>query len=325
MAGHDVVVIGSYVQDHIWTVPAFPRLGETLAADGYASCAGGKGFNQAVAARRLGAGVLFVGALGDDAGAAGARAFAAAEGLAARWQVVAGQPTAAAGILVDAAGDNRIAISLGANRHLSGDFLAGLAGELAGSRLLVTQMETSLAAVAAVADLAARLAIPAVLNPAPVDAALPPSLLRRFALATPNETEFAQLLACCGVAQVDPDQVALLSDEALHRLARGLGVATVVVTLGRHGCFVSHAGDSRWAAAEPPCYRLTAEAVASIDSTGAGDCFNGALAAALATRPAAGFRAAIAHANRAAALSTERRGTTLAMPTAAELAARFSS
>lgn len=325
MAGQEVVVIGSFVQDHIWSLPEFPRAGQTTPAEGYASCAGGKGFNQAVAAHRQGARVLFVGALGEDAGADGARAFAAAEGLAARWQVVAGQPTAAAGILVDGAGNNLIAVALGANRHLAPSFIAGLAGELAGSRLLLTQMETSLAALVAVADLADALAIPAILNPAPMDAALPPALLRRFPLLTPNETEFAQLLASCGIAQVDPDQVAGLPDEELQRLARGLGVATVVVTLGRHGCFVCHAPDSPWWAGEPPCYRLAAEPVASIDSTGAGDCFNGALAAALATRPAAGFRAAIVHANRAAALSTERRGTTVAMPTAAELAARYPS
>lgn len=323
MPGHDVVVIGSYVQDHIWTLPAFPRPGETAPADGYASCAGGKGFNQAVAARRLGADALFVGALGDDAGAEGARAFAAAEGLAASWQVVAGEPTAAAGILVDGAGNNLIAVALGANRKLAPSFIAGLAGGLAGSRLLLTQMETSLAAVAAVADLADALAIPAILNPAPMDGALPPALLRRFPLVTPNETEFAQLLACCGVARVDPDQVAALPDDELQRLARGLGVATVVVTLGRHGCFVCHAGGSPWAAGEPACYRLAAEAVASIDSTGAGDCFNGALAAALAAGPGAGFRTAIVDANRAAALSTERRGTTVAMPTRAEVVARF--
>jgi len=110
-------------------------------------------------------------------------------------------------------------------------------------------------------------------------------------------------------------------DADLHALARKLGVATVVVTLGSHGCFVSHGPDRRGDSAE--CYRLAPEKVNAIDTTGAGDAFSGALTAGLVRFAGRPFRDSVIHANRAAAMSTEIVGTAPAMPTYDAVIARF--
>jgi ribokinase len=121
---------------------------------------------------------------------------------------------------------------------------------------------------------------------------------------------------------VSAETLAGLIDTELHALCRCLTVPTVVLTLGARGVFVSHAEDDLRGDASV-CYRIEAEAVTPIDSTGAGDAFNGALAAALATKASAPFRDAVRAANRVAALSTESPGASTAIPTRAEVLNRF--
>jgi len=160
-----------------------------------------------------------------------------------------------------------------------------------------------------------------IVNPAPVHGDLSLEMLQQATIITPNETEFSLLLERFANEDVDPATLAQRDDADLHALARKLGVATVVVTLGSRGCFVSHGADRRGDAAE--CYRLPPEKVNAIDTTGAGDAFSGALTAGLARFAGKPFRDAVIHANRAAAMSTEVVGTAPAMATYEAVVARF--
>lgn len=313
-----VAIPGSYVQDLCWRTDRLPVLGETRIGK-FSTGPGGKGFNQAIACLRQGASVRFVGAVGDDALGAQARGFAADQGLACDWQVIAGVPTATASIVVDAQGHNLLVVDLAANERL--DAARAAARIEAGTRVLLTQLETSMELVAAVLQRAHEVGALALLNPAPLHPQLTPEVLALADVITPNETEFAALLRMLGV----PDDVAepwAMDEPDLHALCRCSGVPTVVLTLGAHGCFVSHGRNHRGDA--QPYYRVPGETVAAADSTGAGDAFSGGLAAALAlAAPDAPFRDAVVHANRVAALSVERHGTAPAMPTRAEVLARF--
>jgi ribokinase len=131
---------------------------------------------------------------------------------------------------------------------------------------------------------------------------------------TPNETEFAALLGRHVGERVDPEAVSGLDQARLHALCRDLGHdSSVVVTLGASGCFVSHP-ESNLRGDDSACYRIAADAVRVVDTTGAGDAFNGALAASIALRPDAAFGEHLRFATRYAGLSTEREGAALAMP-----------
>ncbi len=319
----DVVVVGSYVQDHVWLTERFPETGETLAATGFATGPGGKGFNQAVACRRQGAGVAFVGAIGEDHLGVFARDFAAREALDARWYTSTSTPTAAASIAVDPRGANRILVHLAANLELDQGFIAAQADAFDQARVLLCQLESDIAAVRGALALGRSHGLLRLLNPAPVHRDVDAALLEACDLITPNEHEFVQLLDRLVGERIKADDLGLLDQARLHALCRKLGVPTVVVTLGVAGCFVSHGEDLR--GDEAACYRVAAERVKAIDTVGAGDAFNGALAAALASDPDAPFRHAIRHANRVAALSTEKIGASIAMPTRAEVDARFGS
>lgn len=319
-----VVVVGSYVQDHAWLCERFPETGETVRATGFNTGPGGKGFNQAIASHRLGAPTLFIGALGDDALAGNARKFAESEGVVCRWQIAPGVATASSSIVVDARGDNRIVVNLAANEALSPDFLRANADAFAGRRVMLTQLETGLDAVRTALAMAADHGLRRMLNPAPVPVGFDCSLLGDCDLVTPNETEFALLLGQCAGSMIAGSEVAGLDDATLDSQCRVLGVPTVVVTLGAHGCFVSHAHDAPLLAGDVRrFYRVAPEQVTAIDTTGAGDAFSGALAAALSTAPQAPFHALVTLANRAAALSTETIGTAPAMPSPAAIAKRF--
>lgn len=319
-AAPQVVVVGSYVQDHAWFCDAFPQRGETRIATGFHTGPGGKGFNQAVACQRQGVATAFVGAIGADALGDNARAFADAEKLDARWQVVGDAPTAASSIVVDAAGENRIVVNLGANLRLRADFVRAQCAALREARALLCQLECALAAVAAAFDLAGNAGSLRVLNPAPMRADFDLALLERIDLLTPNETEFALLARRFGHA-VDADALATMAPDELHALARAMPLPSVVITLGAHGCFVSHGADRR--GDDAAYYRLPPAPAKAIDSTGAGDCFSGALVAAMLRCAAQPMRDAVEHANRAAAMSTEIVGTAPAMPSFEAVRTRF--
>jgi ribokinase len=297
-----------------------PVAGETLCGTS-ASGPGGKGFNQAVASARAGARTRFVCALGADAGGQQARALAVAEGIDLR-DAVSDAPTGTAGIFVDARGRNSIVVAAGANGELTAAHVAHGFATGDAPAVVLAQLETPPDAALAAFRAGRRTGALAMLNPAPADAPVDAGLLSQVDVLTPNETEFAALVARHLAAVPDAAGIAAMDDGSLHQLCRGLlPGGTVVVTLGGAGCFVSHAEGHRHGDTAA-CYRLPAPAVRVVDTTGAGDAFNGALAASLASSDqpfAAHLRFAVAYAS----LSTEAAGAALAMPRRHELDSRF--
>ncbi|WP_209441973.1 ribokinase [Neoroseomonas oryzicola] len=254
-----ILVVGSYNQDTVLRVPRFPKPGETLAATALEHFHGGKGSNQAVAAARSGAEVTLAACIGRDAAGDAALALWAGEGIdATAVRREAGAPTGTALILLDAAGENEIVILAGANARLAPEDARPAA---AGAALVVAQLETPVEATIA-AFLAARAAGGrTLLNAAPAGD-LPAALLAATDILVVNETE-AERLAGKGGA---PSELAAA-------LAPRFG-SGVVLTAGAAGAF--------WAGRDGGALHLPAPPTQVADSTGAGDAFVGAMAAALA-------------------------------------------
>ena len=308
-----VIVVGSYNQDQVWSCDELPLPGATRLG-AYASGPGGKGFNQAVAARRAGADTAFVTALGRDAAADSARELAEADGIELRADIHASLPSGTAGIFVDERGRNVIVVAPGANQSLSPDFIAANASAFETAAVVLAQLEVAPDAVLASLQAGRAAGALTILNPAPANAPTTAALLAAADVLTPNETEFTALLSRHAGMKLDADTLAALDDTTLHHHCRALAPqGSVVITLGAAGVFVSHApdrcrGDSR------DHYRLPGEPADVVDTTGAGDAFSGALAAALAQDRATAFESALRFANRYAARSTQQRGAAVAMP-----------
>jgi ribokinase len=317
-----VVVVGSYNQDHVWRVDRFAQPGETRRGIDFMTGPGGKGFNQAVASVRQAVPTAFIGALGNDAIGETARIIARREGLDARWQILDKVATGTCGIIVDGEGQNQIVVALAANEQLGADFVAAQGDVFDGARVLLVQMENNMPAIAAALAMAGERGILRVVNPAPVHPDLTVKELAMADVLTPNEGEFATLCGRFLNIDLTADSVAGMDDTTLNALARRFGDdTTIVVTLGRQGCFISH-GNTRRGDGDA-VYRVPAEQANVVDTTGAGDAFNGALAAALASDADGRFRHAVVQANRVAAMSTERAGAAAAMPARADVLRRF--
>lgn len=323
MSSAQVIVVGSYVQDQTWFVDRFPRPGETLRANRYNTGPGGKGFNQAVACSRQGVRTAFIGALGEDTFAMYAKKFAVDEKLECRWKIRGDQPTATAGITVNADAENKITLILGANEHLDTDHVRAQDDLFASAKIMLIQLENNLDALAAALDVAEKHRLTRVFNPAPMHDDLHAAMLRRADIITPNEMEFSQLLERFANERIEPDVVAKADDDTLHALCGKLRVDTIIVTLGSNGSFVSHGRNRR--SDSKDFYRVAAEKVNSIDTTGAGDAFSGALVAGLIRFAGHPFRDAVLHANRAAAMSTEFVGAASAMQSFDVVTRRFSA
>ncbi len=293
-----VVVLGSSNTDMVVPVTRIPHVGETVLGSDLIVAAGGKGANQAVAAARLGARVCLVGAVGDDDFGTQALQGLRAEGIDTEWvKVTPGIPSGVALIVVDREGRNAIAVASGANSHVSANDVHGAAGAIEGADVLLTQMETPVHAVREALRMARERGCRTVLNPAPV----PPSGLSDSVLAladvlTPNEGEAEALVGRSGPPE----------DQARALLEKGSGA--VVITLGEDGVLV---------ATQERHERIPAHRVEAVDTTAAGDAFNGALAVALGEGhdlfEAARFASAVA------ALSVTRQGAQPSMPTRPEV------
>ncbi|MGY1733412.1 PfkB family carbohydrate kinase [Geodermatophilus sp. SYSU D01045] len=294
-----VTVVGSLNEDVLVAVGRLPGRGETVVGREAVLAPGGKGANQAAAAGRLaGSGVAMVGRVGDDPAGERQRAALAAAGVdTALVLPTRGQPTGSATIPVeDGSGENLIVVVPGANGELTPDDVDVPAVRRAAVVLL--QLEVPLATVRAAADAASGLVV---LTPAPPQP-LPPELLRRVAVLVPNEHELVQL------AGADP---APRTPAELAALARTLGAAATVVTVGARGALVVPEDGPVLLQAPPP--------VEPVDTTGAGDCLCGALGAALAR--GADLAGAVREAVAAAALSTTGPGARGALPDAAAVRA----
>jgi len=299
----DIVVVGSLNVDVSLRVPRFVRPGETLRASGLEIGAGGKGLNQAVAAARLGGRVRMVGRVGADPFAGIALAALREAGVdATHVDALAGARTGLATITVDEeTGQNQIAVAGGANHQVTVDHVRDAVSAFRAAAVLLIQLELPPATVDAALELARASHVRTVLDPAPLRE-LAPETLARVDVLTPNEGEAESL---SGVRIRDVESAAAAAS-ALQERTRG----DVVVTLGAQGCVWAHATGFE---------HVPAPAVRALDTTGAGDAFNGALAVALARGEP--LSRALRHAVRAGSASTLRRGAAAAMPTAAELLA----
>ena len=297
-----VCVVGSLMFDLVMRVSHRPRRGETLLAEDCGTFLGGKGFNQAVAARRMGAAVAMVGRLGDDEFAARFRAALAAEGIDGSG--VAADDEAGTGIaapLIEPDGSNSIVAAPRANMRVSTADVERAAPLIRGAHVLLLQLEIPSDACEAAARIARAAGRRVVLNPAPA-VPFPDSLLRLADVLTPNEGE-AAALAGFPVSDVP-------SAYAAAQAIQGRGAAIVIVTLGGLGAVAVGDGER---------LHLPARPVAVVDTTAAGDAFNGALAAALAE--GRGLSEAMQWANAAGACAVTRLGAEPSLPSRAEVAA----
>jgi ribokinase len=316
MNSPQIIVIGSFVQDLTFNCAEFPRPGQTIIGQ-FITGPGGKGSNQAVAAARAGGRVAYVGALGRDAFGEGAKAFHKAEGIdclvAEKWD----RPTGAAGILVNSHGQNEIVVSLGANDALTPADIDAHADVIESAAVVVSQLEANLEAEAYAMRLARESGATVVLNPAPMRPDFDFTLLADVNILIPNETEFVALInrlthpRPSNGEDFTEQELELLPDTQLHALCRLLGVETIIVTLGERGCFISGPESS----AMIPAMR----GIRAVDTTGAGDAFVGAFAAALAEFGPGEIERAARFANAGAAVSVTRAGTAPAMPRRTEI------
>lgn len=301
----EILVIGSSNTDMVIKADKLPAPGETVMGGQFLMNPGGKGANQAVAAARLvdrdaGHHITFVAKVGNDVFGQQALMNLERDGIDTHYVLIdAGHPSGVALINVDAQGENCINVAPGANAYLWSSDIAAPLQAAPVETLVLLQLEIPLPTVEAAVQQASERGLRVILNPAPAQP-LMAGLLARLFLITPNETE-ASLLT--GIEVTGESTAA----EAAQRLW-ALGVANVIITLGASGAYLQTA-DGGCLIAAPP--------VVAVDTTAAGDCFNGALAVALAEGQS--LPRAVAFACRAASISVTRMGAQASMPTRAAL------
>lgn len=297
----DVLVIGSSNTDMVVRVSDIPRPGQTIMGGEFRIFAGGKGANQAVAARRAGASVQFIAAVGDDDFGRAAVAGFRSEGINTGCiEILDNSPSGVAMIFVSDAGENSIGVAPGANHGLTPDHLDARVLAFAQSSHVLLQLEIPMQTVEHAIRLAGQHEAKVILNPAPA-AKLTGSVLNNLYCISPNETEAEELTGI----RVDSLDSARLAAESL--LAQG--VQNVILTLGKQGALLVNADGM---------HHQQAEVVNVVDSTAAGDTFNGILAALLAEGKT--LHEAIGLAVKGATLSVQRPGATDSIPTREQFA-----
>ena len=302
-----VVVFGSINMDLVAGVERIVRPGETVAGESFASYPGGKGGNQALAAHLASGGavpVLLFGKVGRDALGEELLDFYRRQGLATDLIArSAGQPTGTALIQVEReSGQNSIVVVAGANGDFTPEEMDAL--PLEAGDILLSQFEVPTDCIAALFRRGRGLGTVNILNPAPAKAT-GRDLLALVDILVPNETELA-FLSGASITEASSDQEVAAAAKSLAARPD----QRIVVTLGPRGALAVMGRET---------LRVPGRPVAPVDTTGAGDCFVGTLAAALARGLA--LAEALATANAAASLSVQRKGAGPSMPTAAEIAA----
>jgi ribokinase len=303
VAQKPVVILGVFVADTAYRAARAPRMGETILGSDFKLGPGGKGSNQAVAAGRLGANVTFITRLGRDPFADMARATWKEAGVKAAAVETSESYTGAAYIFVEeTTGNNAIIVCPGAASLISVADIDANADLIRSSGVFVTQLEQPIQAALHALEIARAAGVTTILNPAPA-ARLPERIFGLADYLTPNETETEELT---GIKVETVEDARRAADRLL-----AMGVGTVIVTLGENGALLHSAGQSEHIPAFP--------AGPVVETTGAGDAFNGGLAAALAR----GFSPpeAVRFACAVAGISVTRPGTAPSMPTLAEVEA----
>ncbi len=306
-----IVIFGSLNMDFVVQVQRLPAPGETALGSNFQMVPGGKGANQAYAVGRVGQGTVaasMVGRVGYDLFADHLKASLSGAGVdVSAVHGTRSAPTGIALIWVDAAGQNSIVVASGANFSMNPAEIESLSNVFAGARFALFQLETPLPVVESALRLAKRLGVKTILDPAPARQ-LSEELFAAVGILTPNETEAGVLVGR------DSLQIGMESAPEIAKQLVAKGCQAVVLKLGALGCFYADREVE---------YHMPGFPVDAIDSTAAGDVFNGALAVALAegcTLPAA-----LRFANGAAALSTTRLGAQSSVPIRSEVDAFLKS
>ena len=296
----NILVVGSTNTDMVVKTTHLPLPGETVLGGVFLMNAGGKGANQAVAAARLGAQVAFVCKTGNDIFGQQAKLLFANEGIDTRSIFSdAEHPSGVALITVDAQGENCIVVASGANAYLLPDDLKNAAEAIEQSDIVLMQLEIPMETIEYVANIASAKGKTVILNPAPAQP-LSKSLLQHVTILTPNETE-AGIIS--GVAVTD-----LASACEAASIIGAMGIKTVIITLGAKGALI-YTGDFYT--------EIPVEKVEAVDTTAAGDVFNGALTVALSEGKE--IADAVRFACKAASISVTRMGAQASAPYKIEL------
>jgi len=291
-----VVVVGSYNVDILIKTARLPRMGETVIGDSICFCHGGKGANQAVAAARAEADVSFIARVGADSYGEKAISDLKTEGISTAGIIIdQNMPTGMASITVGQQGENCIVAVSGANAKLSSKDIEKMDSYIAAADIMLVQLETPLDTVAMAVERAFENNTIVILDPAPAQK-LKSEILQRITVITPNKGE-AELLT--GIKISDKGSLIKASDMLLSS-----GVKVVLITLGKKGVFISAGGHNQLIPAYP---------VDALDSTGAGDVFNGVLAATY-QEDMSSLVKAVSFAASAATLSVTKLGTQTAIP-----------
>jgi len=297
-----VVVVGSSNTDMVVKVPHIPVPGETIMGTDFMTIPGGKGANQAVAAARAGADVTFIACVSDDNFGKQAIENYQKEDIDTSFiKVIRGTHSGIALINVATDGENSISVAPGANSYLLPEDIEACREIFSCASVILAQLEIPLETVKAVADMAHSNGIPFILNPAP-GGFIQEDLIRKISIITPNETEAAILTSN-----------KKFTEEEISEISRNLyqkGPETVIITLGKKGVWLK----TNEAEKIIPGYKVHA-----VDTTAAGDVFNGALASAIANKVS--IEDAIDFAQRAAAISVTKMGAQPSAPSLNEIRA----
>ncbi|MBM3520239.1 MAG: ribokinase [Alphaproteobacteria bacterium] len=301
MAAASVAILGIFVADLAFRAKRQPAMGETIMGSGFKMGPGGKGSNQAVATARAGAAVSFISRLGKDAFGDIAVSTWKAEGIAPRVTFSETDPTGAAYIFVsDETGDNAIIVVPGAAAAISVQDVEAQRDSITDARVFVTQLEQPMDAARRGLEIARKAGVITLFNPAPA-APVPDDVFALCDYVIPNETEATALT---GLSVSTIDEARRAGDALLAK-----GTRNALITLGERGALLHNTRES---IAIPPF-----RAGKVVETTGAGDSFVGAFAAALAAGRAPADAARFASA--AASISVTRPGTAPSMPTLAEI------
>ncbi len=303
MKNKKIVVVGSSNMDMVVKTDHIPVPGETVLSGSFFMNPGGKGANQAVAVARLGGDVSFISKMGNDVFGKQFSQLFSDEGIDTRY-ILSDEdlPSGVALITVDEAGENSIVVASGANANLLSSDLDGALSQIAAAGILLVQLEIPMDTVNYVVKYASRKGVKVILNPAPANI-LSPELLKCVYILTPNKTEAAMI---AGIEVTDME-----SAKRAAQIICSKGAKNVAITMGPLGALICKSGE---------CSVVKARKVETVDTTAAGDVFNGALA--VAVSEGKDLEDAADFACEAAAISVTRLGAQSSIPYRTELIAQ---
>jgi len=293
----NILIVGSSNTDLIIKVPEIPRPGETILGGEFMTFPGGKGANQAVAAARAGGNVIFIASVGDDPyGQEAIKGYRLDNINTEEIKICKGVPSGIAMITISGSGENAITVAPGANAMLTPADLEEIEEPFLEADYMLIQLEIPVETVMKAVELCSEFNTPVILNPAPATD-LPDKILKKVTIITPNETEAERLTGIIVKDEVTASRAA----EVLHNR----GVGTVIITMGALGAYIS----DRLSGSRKIVPGFSADAM---DTTAAGDVFNGQLAVSLAEGKA--LEMAVLDAHGAAALSVQKMGAQSSIP-----------